>query len=239
MRDGLIGYAGAFLRAWEKMLRLPLSEKLHRFSCRNGKIQEAAMFVFSGFAAGIITALAGGIIGIFFNRFAGAIFFALLGVLLFLFHDRGRGDGILSSVISGKLPSEYIPVNLIIPIGLLMLKFALFMRIFYHGNSMLMPLIIAGSFALETAMLMDAGFSPPVLDGSAASRRRYWVVLAVILLLTFFTGRLASAFCAVLFAFFWYYADKKGKRKEITPEYIRAMSAASVWGMLIISALLI
>ena len=92
-----------------------------------------------------------------------------------------------------------------------------------------MPLIIAGSFALETAMLMDAGFSPPVLDGSAASRRRYWVVLAVILLLTFFTGRLASAFCAVLFAFFWYYADKKGKRKEITPEYIRAMSAASVW----------
>jgi hypothetical protein len=183
--------------------------------------------------------LTGGIIRIFFNGFAGAMFFALFGVLFFLFHDRGRGDGILASFISGRLPGEYIPVNIIVPIGMMMLKFALFMRIFYHGSSMLLPLIIAGSFALETAMLMDAGFSPQVLDGSAASRRRYWVVLAVVLLLTFFTGRLASAFCAVLFAFFWYYAEKKGKKKEISPEYIRATSAASVWGMLIISALLI
>ena len=239
MHDGLIGYVGAFLRAYEKELHLPLSERLRRIARKHGRKQEAAMFVFAGFIAGVVIAAAGGITGMFFNRFAGAMIFALLGVLLYLFHDRGRGDGTLAAMISDKLPNEYLPVDMIIPIGMLILKFALFMRLFYHGSSMMLPLIIAGSFALEVLMLMDAGFSPPVLDGSASSRRRYWVVLILVLFFTFFTGQLATAFCAVLFAFFWYNAEKRSRSKEISVVYIRVISAASVWGMLLISALLI
>ena len=239
MFEEFIGCLAALLRALEKDLHLPLPEKWRVFSHRFGRKQEAAMVVLAGFLTGAAAAATSCIVKCFFNRFIGALLYALLYTLFWLFHDRGRGDGLLAAKAAAKLPDEYIPVKVIAPISLMILKFALLMVLFYHGGAFYGALVIVGGLALEVFMVMAAGGYPPVMDNSIGARRRTaWVALAA-LLMVFFSAETAAAFGALIFTLLLRYAEKKVTANGVTMAEIRFWCALCVWLMLLGGVLLI
>ena len=226
-------WAGAMVRAWKKMIRLPLPLKLEKFAAANGGSREAAAFVLTGWLCGVIAAFAGGTAALFFNRIGGSLLFALLVFLLFLWHDGGRGDGKLVSLISRGLPGDNGVLLTALPVFLMVMKFALLMGVFHWGGGMFAALIIGGAFALEAYLLGSLDVTPPVLDFSPKALLRFRIMLALVLICGFFNSGIAAALSALIFVMLCKSGNEKMLQEGVGADDIRAYSSLFVWLSLI------
>lgn len=229
MHDFFVEIAGAVIRAWNKMMTVALPQKLSLSAAAGGKHYEAAGFVVLGWLLGMLAAAAGGLTMLLFNQAAGSFVFAAVAWLCLLFHDRGRGDGLIAARISGILPGESIPFGVVIPVFMMILKFVLLMGVFYYGTPFFGGIIIAGGFAIEALLLADSEFSPPVFDASELSMRRYWTAAVIVLVFTFLWAKPATALTILGFALILKHARSKFDRKGLTADDIRFYGALMVW----------
>ena len=229
MFNTLCNWSGALLRAWHKMMKPALPQKLYDFAAVNGKNQEAAAAVLLGWLLGTAAAAAGGIFSAVSNAFAGAFVFALAAWLLMFFHDHARGDGLIAARISGALAGESIPSGIIVPVFMMMVKFALLGGLFYSGSTLYCTLILAGGFAMETLLLADAGFSPPVFEASESAMRRFWTVTVLVLIFTFSGSKPAAALMILGFAVILKFAKERLNEQGLTADDIRFYGAMMIW----------
>lgn len=229
MNDFLRDWSGAVMRAWHKMMKLALPKKMYDFAVANGKHHELAGAVLLGWLLGIAAVLAGGIFSRIFNRIAGSFIFALLAWLFMYFHDHARGDGLIAARISGRLPGEEVPAGIIIPVFMMILKFALLMGLFYAGSAPFCGVIIAGSFAIEALLLADAGFSPPVFAVSEAAMHRFWIMTVLLLIFTFTGSKPAAALTILGFAILLKFAKERLNEQGLTADDIRFYGAMMIW----------
>ena len=232
MRDFFQEWKNALLRAWEKMMQFDLPQKV-RSQAAKGRYHEVAGAVLLGWLLGIAAMLAGGIFALVFNRFAGALIFAAAAWLLMFFHDRARGDGVIAAKISGALRSETLPLGIIIPVFMMILKFVLLGGVFFYGSKLVCTTVIAGGFALETLLLADAGFSPPVFEVSEAAMRRFWAVTIVVLIIAFIGSAPAAALTILGFALLLKFAKERLNEHGLTADDIRCYGAVMIWVSLI------
>lgn len=235
MHDLLSDSLGAFCRAWEKVFNFPLPEKMRKTAGTKGKTLESAVFVLIAWLCGLLAVLAGNLFLVLFSRFAGALIFAVLGWIFLLFHDRGRGDGTIAAWMVRHLPGEYIQLNLVLPVVVTMVKFALLMKLFYAGSGSLFALMLAGSFALEALLFQELG----VLNDSGNSVRNFLVTVLFILLLGILKSLLISSLSALVFAIMWKFSEKLFRKNSVTIGDIRSYSSFCFWLMLLVATLVL
>lgn len=233
MYEQLLNIAAALIRAWQKLIKIRLPQKWRSFAVHRGKYWEAAGFVLTGWLCGLLIALAGGVIQMLFNRMTGAFVFALFAWLFMLFHDHGRGDGLIAAHLSKLLPGEIIPFNIVVPVFMMILKFAVLMTIFYNGNALFFALAAAGTFAFEALLIVGADFSPPVIDFSERARKRFLLTVILVILLSFWQAKLATVFGVLAFAVFWKFANERSLERGLTADDIRCSGAAISWILLL------
>ena len=224
--------AGAFFRVWHRHFNLPLGQKQQAVAAGSSSKNEAAAMVACGWLMGIVIALLALGVSAIFNRFCGALVYALLAYGLLLNRDRGCGDGIVAQMISAKLPCDYIPFNVIIPIVAVIFKVALLMLIFLYGRAWYLGMIIAGALAMEASLAGQMRVSPPLIDWGDGAKKRFWLTAAAVLILSFITARLATACGALAFALLWKYAGALTEARGITLYGIKGYSAICIWLML-------
>lgn len=239
MYEELLNITAGILRAWQKLIKIPLPQKWMKFAAGNGKYDEAAGFILAGWLCGALIALIAGAGQMLFNRLTGAFIFALAAWLFMLFHDHGRGDGLIAAHLSRLLPGEVIPFNIVIPVFMMILKFALLMTLFYNGNALFFALVMAGTFAFEVLLITGADFSPPIVNFSDRARKRFLYAAVLVLLISFWQAKLAVAFGALLFAVFWKFAGERSAEHGVTADDIRCCGAAMSWILLLAGMLAI
>lgn len=233
MQDKLNSWVGALARAWSKMIRLPLPLKLEQFAIGSGGNREAAAFVLIGWLCGILITFFAWVVALCFNRFGGSLLFAVLSWLLLLWHDAGRGDGKLVSLISGALPGDSGNFLAALPVFMMVMKFALLMGVFYYGNGTYLALVIGGCFALEAQLLGSLDVTPPVLDFSPGALFSFRVMLGIALLTGLFSAGIASALSALIFAMLCRSGMEKMSSTGLGSDDVRAYSSLFVWLSLI------
>ena len=230
-------WLGALILAWKKQLCLPLPEKLNSLYQKSGKPYEMAGFVLLGVIGAILAILPGLLAGVLFNRFGGALVFGIAAWVIWLFHDNGRGDGIISSTLASFLPGRELPYSLVLTVFMMILKVALLMLLFNSGKAWMLLLVWGGSAGIEALLLRDAGFAPPVMDFSTSAVTKYWVVLGMVLLITFLISPLGSALGAISFAAVWKFAQKELPASGNPVDFIRCSGASAGW-LILLSAVL-
>jgi hypothetical protein len=238
MQNWTVEWFNAMVKAWQKQMLLPLPEKLK--NRRAGKNEyEMGAFVLLGFIVGLAAVLAGGIAELFFNRFSGALIFALAGWLLWIFHDHGRGDGLISQKLADLLPGDVLPYRAVLPVFMTILKYFLLFALFFKGGRCFLSLVFAGIFALEVLLIREAGFSPPVVNDSGRSVTVFWVVTALIVIFNFLLQPLCSVFAALVFALMFHFCRMKNLSGSEVVNTIRYTGAAAGWLMLLCGILFI
>lgn len=231
--DIVMELAGALLRVWHKHWNLPLSDRLEDVSQEYGSDTEAAAMVFAGWFAGLVIVFAGWFAGVVFNRIAGAVVFALAAWVLLLFRDRGMGDCMISARIARMLPGDFVQFPVIVPLVMTVIKISLLTAMFCCGGEAVFPLVSGGCVALEAFLLMNAGFSPPVVRNSAAGSRRLWICVIVLALISFLCTGTATAMAALIFALLWHFSGSRLHKYGMTAGDIRYWSALCGWFMLL------
>ena len=239
MRDWWKIWLGALVLAWKKQLCLPLPEKLNNLYQKSGKPYEMAAFVLLGGLGAVAAILTGSLAGIVFNRFGGALVFGIVSWVLWLFHDNGRGDGMISSVLASCLPGRELPYSLVLTVFMMILKVALLMMLFYSGKAWMLIFVWGGVSGIEALLLREAGFAPPVMDFSSSAVKRFWVVSVFVLLVSFLIFPLGSAFATLSFAAVWKISGK-GLPSACNPvDFIRCSGASAGWLILLSAVLMV
>lgn len=239
MLEWLKKWSGALFLAWNKQMRLRLPESMRFANKGESRSCEMAAFVLLGGLMATVVTIPALLAGLVFTTFGGALIFGVLAWVVWLFHDHGRGDGLISARIAAYLPGKEMPYHLAIPVIMMILKLALLMALFACGRAWMLTLIWAGSFALEVLLLKDAGFSPPVTDFSGDATRRFWVVMSVILVINFLLSPLSSALAALFFAILWKVVrERLGNAPNLIDE-IRCSGAVANWVLLLCGVLAI
>lgn len=233
MRDFFREWGGAFARAWSKMIRLPLPLKLEQLAIEYGSSREAAAFVLAGWFSGVLIALLAVITAWCFNLLGGAVLFAVCMWLLLLWHDAGRGDGKIASIISGALPGDGGNFQVALPVFMMVMKFVLLMGVFYCGGGGFTALVIGGCFALEAQLLGALDVTPALLDFSPKALLRFRIVLGIVLIIGFLCAGIAAALSAMIFAMLCKSGSEKMLRIGIGSDDVRAYSSLFVWLSLI------
>ncbi|MBE6364602.1 MAG: hypothetical protein E7053_02475 [Lentisphaerae bacterium] len=239
MHNELIGVSGALCRVWQRFFNLPLTGRWKKVAEDNGRQYEAAAIAGACWLTGVSIALIGVLLSVLFNRFVGAAVFVLLAYGALLKHDRGSGDGMIAQIIASKLPGEYIPFDLIIPILTVLVKLFLLAVIFFYGSPWFLGCVFAGGAAMEVYLAGEMQVSPPLIDASGTSRKRFWVVLGAVFIISFFISALAASCGVLAFVLLWKYAAGQTAARGITLQGIRGYGAICVWLMLIAGVLTI
>ncbi len=237
MRDLWKKLLGALILAWNKQLRLSLPEKMHNLYRKSGAPYEMAAFILLGALGALAVTVVALLAGVIFNRFGGAFIFGIAAWVLWLFHDHGRGDGIIANVIASLLPGKELPYSLVITVFMMILKVSLLMALFYYGRALMLIAAWCGLAGIEVLLLREAGFAPPVMDFSDGAVKRFWMVLSVVLVICFCISPLGSAFGALAFAAVLKFAGKELVKVDHPMDFIRACGAAAGW-LILLSAVL-
>ncbi len=239
MHDWWKRWLGALILAWKKQLCLPLPEKLKNLYQKSGKPYEMAGFVLLGVLGAVLAILAGLLAGVLFNRFGGALVFGIAAWVIWLFHDNGRSDGMISSVLASCLPGKELPYTLVLTVFMMILKVAILMMLFYSGKVWMLILVWGGVAGMEALLLHEVGFAPPVMDFSTSAVTRYWIVMGVILLFSFLISPLGSALGAISFAAVLKFSQKELPSSGNPVDFIRCCGASAGWLILLSSVLAI
>ena len=239
MREWLTDWSRALLQVWNRQMHLPLPEKLKNRVKKSAGSREMAAFALLGTLCSLIIFLFAVLCSAIFNHLVGALIMAVCSWLFWLFHDHGRGDGLISKCLAGFLPVGEIPFLIVVPVFLLIMKFAALTALFFYGRGLMVTMVFGGMFAMEALLIKEAEFSPPVMDVSAGAMQKYWITLALLLLLNMFGSLAGSAFGALFFAAWWRYAGIKMKNSANPVDRIRFSGAVCAWLMLLAGLLAI
>ena len=228
-------WLGALILVWNKQVKFPLPGKLKTVCRKGADPYEMAAFPLLGVFGALVVFLPGVVSLMIFSCFGSSLLFALLAGVVWLFHDFGRGDGLISSRISSFLPEKNIPYHIVIPVVMLVLKLALLTALFFHGAGLFLTAIWAGGLAIEALLIRDAEL--PVMDFSDSAMRSFWIAMSLVLLLNVLFQPFGSALGALGFAIWW-----KAARERITTtgnmtDEIRFSGAVCSWILLLIGVL--
>ena len=237
MRDLWKKLLGALILAWNKQLRLALPEKMRNLYRKSGAPYEMAGFILLGAIGAFAVTAAALCAGLLFNRFGGALIFGIAAWVFWLFHDHGRGDGIIANTISSFLPGKEIPYSLVMTVFMMILKVALLMALFYYGRALMLIAVWAGVAGIEVLLLREAGFAPPVMDFSSDAAKKFWIVMSIVLVICFIVCPLGCALGALAFAGVWKFAGKRLAEADNPMDFIRFCGAAAGW-LILLSAVL-
>lgn len=237
MRDLWKNLLGALILAWNKQLRLSLPEKMHNLYRKSGATYEMAGFILLGALGAVVAVIPAYCVMLIFNRFGGAFVFAVTAWVMWLFHDHGRGDGIVANAIASLLPGRELPYSTVVTVFMMILKVALLMALFYYGRALMLMAVWCGVAGVEVLLLREAGFAPPVMDFSDAAEKRFFVVAAIVLVICFMVSPLGSALGALAFAGVWKFSGKQLVKVDNPVDFIRACGAAAGW-LILLSAVL-
>ena len=203
----------ALARAWDRQLDFPLPERMHRPAADGENPWELAALPVLGWLLGLVATLPGWLAERVFSPGAGALIFALVGFLALTFRDSGRSDGAVAAAVASALPGNELPWRLIVPVMLMIVRFALLLAVFSGGCRWQLPLVFAGIFAGETLLTLDGGFAPPLLPDAPGARRNFWIAAAAVTLISFLCGRLATALGAAAFVAVWQIFQRRAERE--------------------------
>lgn len=238
MKDWCEAWLAALTRAWTKQMDIPLPERWSAAG-RRGDVREAAAFPVLGWLCGAAAAVPAILTAMVFNRFAGAFVYALTAWILLTFRDSGRSDGMIAALGEEFMPGESLPWNVIVPVALMIGRFALLMLMFQSGNAWHLPLVCAGIFSMEALLTLDGGFQPPLLNDSREARARLWIAVAVLTLISFLLCRVPTALGAAAFAALWLNFQRRGERDGATLAQISLAGGVTGWVLLLAGLLAI
>lgn len=233
MREWFLNWGRVLASAWNKQMLLPLPERFRQENSRKLDDREMAAFPLLGGCCALLVFLAALLGQLLFNRLGGALIFALSGWLFWLFHDHGRGDGLIADRLVSFLPGGEIPFRVVIPVFMMIMKFAMLMAIFFYGKGLLFTLVMGGLFAMEALLIKEAGFSPPVIGVSENAVQKFWTVLLILLAVNMPFSALGSAFSALFFAGLWRFSGQWIKREGCSKDDIRCYGAITGWLILL------
>ena len=196
VNDCLCGFAAA----WEMLIDIPFPETLRRFrgARRASGAETAAGFVLVGLLAGIVLAVAGGILNAsWINRYAASAIFAFAAVAVCDGRDSFRGLKLLVSAVSGVFDGRGVRDSLleasvsdgsfdrtagcISALGILLLELFSF-GLLAAGRASLwsVAVLVGGCIAqMVFSTLPRSGSEPPYLVIAPAARRRIWILPGV------------------------------------------------------------
>ncbi len=234
MKEFFENWFGAMILAWRKLVDFSLPGKLQKYvPLESAGVFEPAAFPLLGWLAGMLVAVCAFFVTWIFNRYTGAFVFALLGWLIMTLRDSGRGDGMVTGVISSWLPGDSVPWKIVIPVAAEILKFALLMLMFYRGCICGLALVLAGGFAVEAILAVTLELDPPLLDDTPEAKHKLWMMLGVLGGISFVICQFSTLAAVLVFIAVWRLFAVRAEKNILNVSQISFAGSVMSWILLI------